>query len=77
MQIQVRAQGHLRQYRPDGRERFLLTLPEGATVRVLIDASGVPWDEVGLVAVNGAMAPDERVLADGDEVLLLAPMEGG
>lgn len=77
MQITVRAQGHLKQYRADGRERFTLTMPEGATVRALIEASGVPWDEVGLVAVNGAMAPEERLLADGDEVILLAPMEGG
>lgn len=77
MTIHVRAQGQLRHLRPDGQERFTLALPPGSTVRALIDGSGVPWDEVGLVAVNGRQADDEQVLADGDEVTLLAPMEGG
>lgn len=54
-----------------------MELPAGATVRALIDASHVPWEEVGLVAVNGARADDDRVLAEGDDVVLLAPMEGG
>lgn len=77
MRITVKAQGHLKQFRADGRETFTMTVPAGATVRALIEASGVPWDEVGLIAVNGAMAPEERLLSDGDEVMLLAPMEGG
>lgn len=75
--IYVRAQGHLKYLRPDQSERFTVTLPAGATVRDLIDASAIPWEEVGLVAVGGAQAEDHRVLADGDEVTLLAPMEGG
>lgn len=75
--IHVRAQGHLKHFRPDLQERFTVELPEGATVRVLIEASGVPWEEIGLVSVNGAQAQDEQVLADGDDVMLLAPMEGG
>jgi sulfur carrier protein ThiS len=75
--ITVRAQGHLKQYRPDRQERFVLDLPEGATVRILLDASGIPWDEVGLVAVNGQQATDDLVLAAGDQVWLMAPMEGG
>jgi len=74
VQVTVRAQGHLRRYRPEG---FTLELPDGATVRSLIDASGVPWEEVGLVSVNGRQAPDETPLHDGDQVMLLAPMEGG
>lgn len=75
--IQVRAQGHLKHFRPDRLERFAVTLPAGATVRMLIDASAIPWEEVGLVAVGGAQAADDHVLSDGDEVTLLAPMEGG
>lgn len=75
--VAVRAQGHLKHFRPDGQERFRLELSEGATVRDLIEASLVPWDEVGVVAVNGAQAGDDHRLRDGDQVLLLAPMEGG
>ncbi|MDF2628551.1 MAG: Mut7-C ubiquitin [Symbiobacteriaceae bacterium] len=74
MQVTIRAQGHLKQYR---QTPVTLDLPEGATVRMMLDASGIPWAEVGLVAVNGKQAPDEAVLHNGDEVMLLAPMEGG
>lgn len=74
MQVTVRAQGHLKQYR---QTPVILDLPQGATVRMMLDASGVPWEEVGLVAVNGRQAPDDAVLQDGDEIMLLAPMEGG
>ncbi|HWI63101.1 MAG TPA: MoaD/ThiS family protein [Symbiobacteriaceae bacterium] len=74
MQVTIRAQGHLKRYRPEG---FALDLPEGATVRQMVEASGVPWDEVGLVAVNGRQAPDATVLHDGDQIMLMAPMEGG
>jgi molybdopterin converting factor small subunit len=75
--IRVRAQGHLKHFRADRQERFDLELDAGATVRSLIERSGIPWEEVGLVAVNGVQADDERILIDGDEVTLLAPMEGG
>lgn len=77
VQIAVRLQGHLKHFRPDRLERFAVEVPAGATVRQLIDASAVPWDEVGLVAVNGAQAGDDAVLQDGDEVVLVPPMEGG
>lgn len=74
MQVTIRVQGHLKQYR---QMPVTLDLPEGATVRMMLDASGIPWEEVGLVAVNGRQAPDEAVLHDGDQIMLLAPMEGG
>jgi sulfur carrier protein ThiS len=77
MFVVVRAQGPLKRFRPDGRERFSLDLPAGATVLDLITASTIPWDEVGVVAVNGVQADEQQYLVDGDEVLLLAPMEGG
>lgn len=75
--INLRAQGHLKHFRPDRQERFSVELPEGATVRMLIEASGIPWEEIGLVAVGGAQAQDEQILTDGDDVMLLAPIEGG
>jgi molybdopterin converting factor small subunit len=75
--VSVRAQGQLKQYRPDRQERFIVEVPEGATVKGLIEASGIPWDEVGLAAIGGRQVGDDRPLQDGEEVLLLAPMEGG
>lgn len=77
MHVTVRVLAELKHFRPDRRERFTLDLPAGATVRQLIDAAAVPWEEVGLVAVNGAQAEDATVLRDGDEVVLVPSMEGG
>lgn len=68
-------QGHLKQYCAEAQ--FELELPAGATVRELIHASGIPWEEVGLAAVNGARAEDATKLNDGDQVMLMAPLEGG
>jgi len=77
MVIQVRAQGHLKQFRHDKQERFSVEVPDHATVRLLIEMSGIPWDEVGLVAVNGKQADESQLLSSSDEVMLMAPMEGG
>lgn len=77
VRVIVQAQGHLKQFREDRYGEFELDLPDGATVRELIVASGIPWEEVGLVAVNDQQADDQHALFDGDEVLLLASMEGG
>lgn len=75
MKVDVLVQGHLKQYRAEAR--FELELPAGATVKELINASGIPWEEVGLAAVNGTRAEDATVLNDGDQVMLMAPLEGG
>jgi len=77
MRVSVRTQGHLKQFRADRLERFILDLPDGATVGDVITVSGIPWDEVAMAAVNGAQAREDRVLADGDRVMLLPPLEGG
>jgi molybdopterin converting factor small subunit len=66
----------------------LLCLPEGATVDDALTAiqagldGGSPLDVSCLVAVSGLhlgtlASHDPRVLSDGDELLLLAPVAGG
>lgn len=77
MEVTVRARGTLRRFRPDGSETFTVALPAGATVRDLIEASGIPWAKVLLVTVNGVQARDETALSHGDQVIFLAPMAGG
>ncbi len=54
-----------------------MELAVGSKVIDLIYATGIPWEEIGLVAVNGQQASDDTVLSDGDEVMLVAPIEGG
>ncbi len=56
-----------------------LTLPEGATVRSLLDHLRTPdpvWSALA-VAVNQEYANSAVVLRDGDEVALLPPVSGG
>lgn len=69
-----------------------VALPEGATLQALIeraDARGIPFSEAlersphlaHTLMLNGQRCPVEehrdRVLADGDQVYLLAPLAGG
>lgn len=69
-----------------------LRLPEGSTLGDLLEAGarrGIPFDEAlehsphlaHTLMLNGERCPvaanRERVLADGDEIYLLAPLAGG
>ncbi len=68
----------LRRFLPrgaDGPQRH--TLPAGATLGDLLAAVGIePGAEV-TAAVDGALAVRDTPLADGADVMLLSPMEGG
>jgi sulfur carrier protein len=59
-----------------------LELPEGATVRDLVEQAGGPVMDRGLaVAVDAEVVPrsawEETVLSDGQKIELLAAMQGG
>jgi sulfur carrier protein ThiS len=54
-----------------------MSLPAGATVADLLAALAVPETEIVTVGVNGVLAGRDSVLADGDEVTMFSPMEGG
>jgi len=51
---------------------FAVPCARAATVKHMIEALGVPHTEVGDVVVNGEPAALERLLEDGDEVLVTA-----
>jgi sulfur-carrier protein len=57
----------------DGDDR---EVPEGETVRGLIERLGLPPDDIKIVFVNGKNVSLETVLSDGDR-LGLAPASGG
>ena len=68
----------LRRYLPrgaDGPQHY--TLAEGATVNDLLETIGVAPEYDLTVAVGGELADRETALTDGDDVMLLSPMEGG
>lgn len=81
MRVRVRINGDLRRYLSGPlRERggwVDVFIDRGTTLKALAEKFGVPWTEVGVASVNRTLADPERLLADGDEVDLYAPIGGG
>lgn len=77
MRVGVRLFGDFRQYLHETGGRANLDVDEGVSVRALLDRVGVPEVEVGLVSINGSLAPFETVLRDGDQIDVFSPIGGG
>ena len=77
MRVTVRAFAGLRDHAPERRERFELELADGAAVSAVLAAMRLPPAVQTVLLVNGRRADAATVLADGDEVTLFPPMEGG
>jgi molybdopterin synthase catalytic subunit len=66
-----------------GRDRETLALPPGSDVRGARAALAARHPDIApllpriATAVNRSMAPDDRPLADGDELALIPPVAGG
>jgi sulfur carrier protein ThiS len=77
MQIKVRVTGHL----IDLCSVDEVALREGASVAEAVAALGIPPEQVGLVSVDGqAVSKARRIdttLADGNEMVVMAPLTGG
>lgn len=76
--VTVKLFSNLRRFVPMGHDgRLEFTLPPGATVADVLARIGIPADEELTVAIDDELAARDTVLNDGDEVTLIAPMEGG
>lgn len=76
--VQVRLFSDVRKYLPAGHTGPLVaTVPRGATVAQLLEHLGIPEVEELTVGLNGELGDRDALLAEGDEVLLMTPMEGG
>lgn len=77
MQVKVRVTGHL----IDLCSLDEVELPEGASVADAVAALGIPPEQVGLVSVDGQAVSkarrDSTLLADGNEMVVMAPLTGG
>ena len=77
MQIKVRVTGHL----IDLCSVDEVELPEGASGADAVAALGSPPEQVGLVSVDGQAVSkarrDTTALADGNEMVVMAPLTGG
>jgi sulfur carrier protein ThiS len=74
MDITVKSFATLKQYQP---ENGAFQAPEGATVADVMQALGVPDNEVHIVFVNGRHAAKDAVLSPGDQVGLFPAVGGG
>ena len=77
MQVKVRVTGHL----IDLCSVDEVELPDGASVADAVAALGIPAEQVGLVSVDGQAVSkarrDSTLLADGNEMVVMAPLTGG
>jgi molybdopterin converting factor small subunit len=80
MRVQVKLMASLRSKLPPGAQKGTaqLDLDPGATVATVLERLGISTGQVHVVMVNDAMEPDrQRLLADGDALVVLPPVAGG
>ncbi len=54
-----------------------MEVPEGSTIRGLLQSLHVPIDSVKLIFLNGVHAGGDEVLKEGDRVGVFPPVAGG
>jgi molybdopterin converting factor small subunit len=74
MKIQVKCFATLAKFQPEDSEAF--DVPDGAAVDDVVEALGVPRDELNIAFVNSARVSLDHELQDGDR-LGLFPLVGG
>ena len=78
IEVRVRLFADLRRFLPAGADGPLACrLPAGATVAALLAQIGVDPEQEVTAGLNGRLAQRSAVLADGDQLDLFSPMEGG
>ena len=80
MLVHVKLYASLRRYRPEIAlgQSFPCALADETTVgHLIVDALGLPSQEVAIALVNGMYSDRERPLKDGDQVALWPPIAGG
>ncbi|MGO8916564.1 MAG: MoaD/ThiS family protein [Stellaceae bacterium] len=76
IEVTVTMHGNLRRFLPEGRASTTLRVPEGTTLRQVIEMVHA-HDHVWLVAVNGTAASAAATVSAGDAVDLYEQLEGG
>jgi molybdopterin converting factor small subunit len=75
--VRVALFADLRRFAPPGHRSAVLSLPAGATVRDALRVFAIPEEMQITVGRNGDLATVDTPLNEGDEVILMNPMEGG
>ena len=75
MRVHVKCMGVLKPKTPEGNA---LELPDGATLKEMMDELDIPLDRIQVVSVNGSLVHDlTRQLNADDDLTVLAPVGGG
>ena len=79
MEVTVTLYATLTRYHPEDKrnEPFSVELPEGATVKDLLDKLGIKEDEAKKVFISHKSRPDDHPLEDGEKVAVFPPVGGG
>lgn len=77
MKITVELRGYLDQYAPGEDATFPCEMPDGATVRDVLDRLQITEELASAVIVGGEATDTERTLAEGDKLTLIPPLAGG
>jgi sulfur carrier protein ThiS len=77
MKLKVELQAYLDQYAPGVDPTFDYEIPDGATVRDMVEKLGIPAELAGVIVVSDAATSPDHVLRDGDHITLLPPLAGG
>ncbi len=79
MKINLNLYASLSEYLPDrslGNPNSL-DLPEGTTIKQVIEQLRIPLDTPRIIFLNGTHAPLEALLNDGDRLGMFPPLAGG
>jgi sulfur carrier protein ThiS len=79
MQIEVGIHATLRRHVPESSRgpQLMADVPQGATVRQLLEQLQVPSEEVHLLFVNGVIVTLDATLHDGDRLGVFPAVGGG
>ncbi len=79
IQVRVRLYATLRAYASQQKlgEPQIVQLPDGATVKQLIAALGIPDNIVRKVFSQGRAVEEDHVLRDGEDIGMFPPVAGG
>jgi len=80
MQVHIKLMAALRNKLPAGSAAsgLQLDLEPGTSIAAALERLGIPSGHIHLVTVNREMEPDRnRVLQEGDELVVFPPVAGG
>ena len=78
MNVTVKLYSDLRVYLGNRPDPFEIELPDRADVATVIQALGIDSEKHEMiVGINGELGHPDSSLKEGDEVMLVTPMQGG